>query len=125
MGESSGARRRRIASLIVSLAATLLLAGPSTLAYAHYTQQLTYATGVYGVNGTYSTPGYDHRQYNQVWHQIGKLWSVYYWTGSETAGYELSSGNPTRWPGEIGYAIARCHNHTDDSGVQWTCQTTT
>ena len=71
---------------------------------------------------TWFGPG---RDYNQVWHQSGRTWTVLYHLtdGSDTA-IRTDSNNPTRWGGHIGYADAWCNNVNDNSFVTWTCQTT-
>jgi len=88
--------------------------------------QFNYAQGFNGAGGFYSTSGFAPRDYNQVWHASGYYWQVFYTDpGGTLSGLERSSNNPTRWPGSISYGKAWCYNESDNSGVQWTCQTTT
>lgn len=77
------------------------------------------------MGGVFSTSGFNHRDYNQVWHQAGKNWTVFYELTDGTAvAVVINTDNPTRWGGEIGYAKAKCNNVNDNSFVTWTCQTT-
>ena len=115
---------RRNTSKLLFLACALLILMPPALAYA--STQLNYASGMNGVHGRYSTPGFSSRDYNRVWHQPGYGWIVWYQEPNGTIdGYVTNTSNPTSWPHPIGYAKAFCFNDTDDSGVTWTCQTTT
>jgi hypothetical protein len=113
---------RRIPLLVACVGLAIL----PPVAYAHYNEQLTYASGTFGVGGVFTTTGFDHRHYNQVWHQPGYTWCVWYkLTNDDNVAVVCDASNPTRWGGEIGYAKAQCHNTNDNSGVRWTCQTTT
>lgn len=115
-------RRRFRLNLAVSLVAALVLAVPG----AAHLSQYTYAQGVNGAGGTYpGSSAFNHRDYNQVWHQAGKLWIVYYLlSNNDFAGLAGNTDNPTRWGGEIGYGSPKCRNDDDNSGVTWTCQST-
>lgn len=87
--------------------------------------QITYASGTNGVGGTFATSGEAVRGYNQVWHQAGRSWWVWYLRGSTQTGLVFNSSNPTKYNGGSGtVAYAKCSNSNDDSGVTWTCQTT-
>ena len=114
-------RQQRFATASLAVAIGLVAAG---IASAHGTQ-FNYAQGRWGAGGTYQTNGYNHRHYNQVWHEPGYLWRLFYY-GPGTGFHGLADGtsNPTRWGGETGYAIAYCANDNDNSGTLWTCQTT-
>ena len=111
--------RRRL----VALVALLLMSFPPALAYAG--TQFNYASGTAGVGGVFKVGNYTGRDYNQVWHQSGRTWTVLYHLtdGSDTA-IRTDSNNPTRWGGHIGYADAWCNNVNDNSFTTWTCQTT-
>jgi len=111
---------RRLTVVIVAFVTAF---GAAALAVAHGDQN-TYAQGYAGVGGVYQT-GFNHRHYNQVWHQVGRTWTVLYkLTDGSPVGVRTNSLNPTKWPYEIGYARAVCNNVNDDSFVLWTCQTT-
>ena len=87
--------------------------------------QITYASGTNGVGGTFATSGEAVRGYNQVWHQAGRSWWVWYLHGSSQTGLVFNSSNPTKYNGGSGtVAYAKCSNSDDNSGVTWTCQTT-
>lgn len=116
---------RRHSRMVLCCLTLMLL--PTSFALAGHTGRphLIYAQGWYGQYGTWSTSGWNSRDFNRVFHQQGTLWSVYYIrTDDSIAGYELSSENPTVSNADIAYAKARCHNHNDMSGVMWTCETT-
>ena len=116
-------RRTREACALTALGVVLGLVFP-LLAFAHL-PQITYAQGRAGAGGNFQTGGFNHRDYNQVWHQSGETWGVVYeLTDGSAAGYIVNPDNPTRWGGQIGYARAQCENWNDDSGVLWTCQST-
>ncbi len=120
-----GFLRRRLKALVLSCACAALALLPPT-AYAHWNSVLTYAQGVYGVGGVFSTAGFDHRHFNRVWHASGYTWCVWYrLTDGSIVAQRCNTSNPTEWGGEIGYAKAQCHNTNDNSGVTWICQTTT
>jgi hypothetical protein len=78
-----------------------------------------------GNAGTGGYAGYNNiYQYNQVWHQAGNTFDVYYVMGD---GYTLTGDvrnntNPTKWPYSVSYADPWCENINDWSGVTWTCQ---
>lgn len=83
-----------------------------------------YAQGSGGAGGLYSTPGYAPRSYNRVYHQPGYTWTVYYrHPDNSTAGVVTNTSNPTSYPAGDSYARSLCFNGNDNSGVQWTCQT--
>jgi hypothetical protein len=109
---------------IVAIAVAVSLVAAS--ASSAHLPQYTYASGRNGAGGTFpGTNAYNHRDYNQVWHNTCCYWQVYY---VETSGYVhgwvRNSSNPTRWGGEIGYATPKCHNENDNSYTLWTCQST-
>ena len=109
--------------LVLVTVAFVTACGTATLAVAHGDQN-TYAQGYAGVGGVYQT-GFNHRHYNQVWHQVGRTWTVLYkLSDGRAVGIRTDSSNPTKWPNEVGYARAVCNNVNDDSFVLWTCQTT-
>jgi hypothetical protein len=109
---------------LFAVCAVMALAPPA--AYAHWNSVLTYAQGTFGVGGVFSTTGYDHRHFNRVWHQYGYTWCVWWHlTDGSNVAVTCDYVNPTEWPYEVGYAKAQCHNTNDNSGVKWTCQTTT
>ncbi len=110
---------RRWAAL--AFGSLVLLVLPTAIAWA---SQITYATGTNGSGSAWSTSGQASRAYNQVWHQAGRYWWVYYDGGNYGQTYD--NANPTRYGGGSGgSAYALCANDDDTSGVQWTCQTTT
>lgn len=122
MGTRTGGMERRGWAAVL-VAACALLALPPAVALA--ATQFNYAQGVNGVGGTYQTSGEASRQYNQVWHQSGRYWWVWYLHGSSQTGLVFSSSNPTKYPSPSStIAYAKCSNHDDSSGVTWTCQTT-
>lgn len=83
----------------------------------------TYASGTNGIGGNYAGPGLTSMLYNQVWHQSGWTWEVYYDYSGQARGDVEDNMNPTKWPYSIsGYSEAHCHNINDTSGVTWTCQ---
>lgn len=104
---------------------SLFVVLPPTAAYAHLAQY-DYASGRGGVGGTFpGSNAFNHRDYNQVWHEPGYFWQVYYLdTDGFAYGYVRNSTNPTKWPNEIGYATPKCHNENDNSLALWTCQST-
>lgn len=111
---------RRLPVLVIAL---LLVLVPPTVAWAG---QINYASGTNGVGGTFPTSGEAVRSYNQVWHQSGYYWWVWYLHGSSQTGLVYDNANPTKYPGGSGtIAYAKCSNQNDNSGVTWTCQTTT
>lgn len=112
------ARLRRIA---VALGCLVLLGLPAAAAWA---AQINYASNTNHAGGAWSTAGQTSRAYNQVWHQGGYYWWVYYVGGNNGSTYD--NANPTRFNGGSGgAAYAVCANDNDNSGVTWTCQTTT
>lgn len=121
---SRSARPRSRPRRVILLVAALFVVAPPVGAYAHL-PQITYASGTGGVGATYRTTGFNHRDYNQVWHQSGRTWDfAYLLTDGSLTGYVINTNNPTRWGGEIGYAKSTAVNYDDNSGVTWTCQTT-
>lgn len=107
--------------LLLTCLAVILI--PPSVAYA--ATQVTYASGVNGVGGTYSTSDYTYRQYNQVWHQSGKEWEVWYWDGTNAYCFVDNTSNPTKCnQAATTRSQANAHNFTDNSGVKWTAQTT-
>ena len=66
--------RQRVAGRLVVVVAFLLIVIPPAVAYAG--TQITYATGTAGVGGTFKVGNFTGRDYNQVWHQAGKTWTV-------------------------------------------------
>jgi hypothetical protein len=117
-------RSRRLNAFALFVACALALLPPA--AYAHYNSVLTYAQGTFGVGGVFSTTGFNHRHFNRVYHASGYTWCVWYGlTDGSIVAQLCNTANPTVWNGEIGYAKAQCHNTNDNSGVTWTCQTTT
>jgi hypothetical protein len=108
--------------LLISLVLLALI--PPGVAYA--STVVTYAQGIFGVGGVYHTTGFAARDFNRVYHANGYYWQVLYQhTDGSTSGYASGFTNPTIWPNPDGYAKAFCANGSDDSGVTWTCQTTT
>lgn len=119
-------RRRRTLQAVLLAAACLALVGFPPVASAHWNSVLQYAQGYGGAGGSFFTTGYDHRHFNRVWHKQGTLWCVsYVLTDGTGAGQACGTANPTQWPGDIGYAKAKCLNGNDNSAVLWTCETTT
>jgi hypothetical protein len=103
--------------------ALLLMIVPPTVAWAG---QFNYAQDTNRAGETFSTTGETGRSYNQVWHQAGNDWWVWYLHGSTQTGLVFDSLNPTKYPGaSSGSVFAKCANQNDSSGVTWTCQTTT
>lgn len=104
----------------VAVVALLAAAG----GWAHL-PQFTYASGSGGVGGVYpGSDAYNHRDYNQVWHNDCCTWGVFYVSGGIIYGWVRNTSNPTKWPNEIGYATMKCENVNDNSGTTWTCQST-
>lgn len=66
---------RRLALVVTCL---LLVVLPPAVALA---AQITYASGTNGAGGTFATAGEAVRGYNQVWHQAGRSWWVWYLHG--------------------------------------------
>lgn len=118
LGQTRGFARR----LALVCACLFLIVLPPAVAFA---AQITYASGTNGVGGTFATSGEPVRGYNQVWHQAGRSWWVWYLHGSTLTGLVFNSSNPTKYNGGSGtVAYAKCSNSDDNSGVTWTCQTT-
>lgn len=80
---------RRLPLLVIAL---LLMIVPPTVAWAG---QINYASGTNGVGGTFPTSGEAIRSYNQVWHQSGYYWWVWYLHGSSQTGLVYDNTNPT------------------------------
>lgn len=117
-GRVNAALRKRTA---VALGCVVLLVLPATVAWA---SQINYASGTNHPGDSWSTSGQAFRAYNQVWHEPGKYWWVYYDGGNYGQTYD--NANPTHYGGGSGgSAYAVCANDNDNSGVVWTCQTTT
>src|SRR5919204_4361357 len=120
VGQAPARRSRRILLLVGCL---LLVIIPTTLAYAG--TNFNYAQGYFGAGGSFGTPGFAPRDYNRVWHAAGYEWWVFYeLPNGSTACFRDNTNNPTSCPFSNSYAKAWCSNITDNSGVQWTCQTT-
>ena len=115
-------RRWRHVSILAAGAAALMLAAPSSGHLPRY----TYASGRNGAGGTFpGTNAFNHRDYNQVWHNTCCYWQVFYVdTTGYAHGWVRNRLNPTRWGGEIGYATPKCKNEDDNSTTLWTCQST-
>jgi hypothetical protein len=97
---------------------------PPTTAFA--ATQINYASGVNGTGGQYHTtnPDFATRNYNQVWHQAGKEWEVWYYANPNDFCVVDNTNNPTKCPNEFVTVEADAANITDNSGVTWTAQTT-
>jgi hypothetical protein len=99
---------------------------PPAVAYAADVQ-INYAQGVNGVGGAYHTsnPTYARRAYNQVWHQSGRTWTVWY---QDTSGNPYcvvqNTSNPTKCSSLSDNKMSAAQNINDNSGVTWTAQTT-
>ena len=114
--------RNRLGRIALVAGCMFLIVFPPAAALA---AQIDYATGTNGVGGTFATSGETTRAYNQVWHQSGKSWWVWYLHGSSQTGVVFNSSNPTKYNGaSSGAVFAKCSNSDDNSGVTWTCQTT-
>ncbi len=112
---------RRLA--VVAVCGAFAIAPPA--AVAHWSYIYSYATGIYGAGGTYSTPGYGHRHLRRVWHEQYYWWCTHYRLTDGSVIYGVcSTDNPTGGWVEVGYAATQCHNVNDNSGTRWTCQTT-
>lgn len=108
---------------LIAVACAILIVLPPAVAVAG--TQFNYAQGRNGVGGIFPTGGYGPRDYNQVWHQAGKFWEVFYVQPSRYVyGWKRNSNNPTVQPASNSYAEADCENDDDNSNVLWTCQTT-
>lgn len=121
-----GMTKRRRWKVALAVACLTLMVIPPSVAYAW--SALIYAQGYYGANGFYRTTGFAPRNYDIAWHEAGTRWGVWYENsdGSDTPpGGFYSTDNPTRIDTNVGYARSHCNNVNDNSGVQWTCQTTT
>jgi hypothetical protein len=87
--------------------------------------QTTYAQGHTSPGSVFYTPGFGPRLYNQVWHQLGYSWDACYThTDGSWGTCAYGNGNPTKDSNDDGYAKADCYDVDDNSGVQFTCQTT-
>jgi hypothetical protein len=107
---------------VIALAALVGAIRPSR-ASAHVI--ITYAQGYYGAGGTFHTTGFGPRDFNRVYHQSGTTWWLFYCqTDGSCDNPYVGSVNPLVDNRDNGYAAAYCSNINDNSGVQWTCQTT-
>jgi hypothetical protein len=119
--------RRLSTSALVGLCAVFIVL-PPTVAYAADVQ-INYGSGSNGVGVVVATrnypPQYSHRMYNQVWHQAGKSWTVWY---QDHVPYVYcnytNTNNPTKCPNASDDKEALAQNNNDNSGVIWTAQTT-
>ena len=115
-------RARRLVAVAVTCA-VVAIAPPA--AVAHWSYIYSYATGVYGVGGLYSTPGYGHRHLRRVWHEQYYTWCTHYrLTNGDIVAGICDYWNPTGGWVEVSYAATQCYNYNDSSGTRWTCQTT-
>lgn len=115
--------RRRPTRLSFLVCAMLILLPP---AVAYASTWFTYAQGYFGAGGVFHTTGYAPRDANRVYHAYGYYWDPYYCNTSGTCfGDNTDYHNPTYSIGGASYAKSFCGNVNDNSGVQWTCQTTT
>lgn len=110
-----------VAVVTVCLAA-IALTSPVQAHLAQY----TYASGSSQPYSVFpGTEYWNHRDYNQVWHNANFTWGVFYVTTDRIIhGWVRDTANPTRWGGEIGYATPKCENVNDTSGTTFTCQST-
>lgn len=119
--------RRRAFRSVIALICVFLVVIPPGIAYAW--SALIYAQGnSFQGGGIFHTQGYAPRNYDIAWHQPGYKWVVYYEdTSGDThpPGGFYSTDNPTRIDTNVSYDSAWCQNVNDNSGVTWTCQTTT
>jgi hypothetical protein len=108
---------------LVLVGALVFVVLPPAIALAG--TQFNYAQGRNGAGGIFGTAGYGPRDYNQVWHQAGRTWEVYYVQPSGFVyGYRRDTENPTKQHASNSYARSVCANVNDNSYVLWTCQTT-
>jgi hypothetical protein len=83
---------------LLPVACALFILVPPAVAYAADVQY-NYASGVNGVGGAWFTtnPDYARRAYNQVWHQSGKQWTVWYQDPVNNVYCSVSNtNNPTK-----------------------------
>lgn len=96
---------------------------PPAGAYAYFVD--TYWQDVNQAGGVWGTAGYAPREWNRVWHQVGRYWNPFYCPPANPCfGGSTTSSNPSYASGSASYAAAYCQNIDDNSGVTWTCQTT-
>lgn len=83
-----------------------------------------YAQGYNGAGGSWQTQYYGNRSFNRVYHKDGTYWRLSYCD---------PGGCPTPYSGTVNPLVdsrawnnakAFCYNINDNSGVLWTCQTT-
>jgi hypothetical protein len=90
----------------------------------------TYAQGISGIGSVWCTTGPggncggSPRDFDRVYHQIGYSWNPFYCWNGNCFGGTNGTQNPIYANGSASYAIAYCHNLSDNSGVTWTCQST-
>lgn len=112
--------------ILLALGAILVAVAIPATALA-WSSVVTYASDKGYAGFEFGTSGYGPRAWNRVYHQQGALWDLTYCpvSGSCSAWYVGHGENPTVDPRNNGYAQAWCYNINDDTGVTWTCQTTT
>lgn len=121
--------RRILRPRLLLITCVLVAALPPAVAYA--STVTTYRQSVDEPGGQWHTSTYQVRDFNRVYHQSGYTWGTSYCFSSPISDcltYYYSSANPTVDPyGSTSpyTAQAWCENLNDNSGVNWTCQTTT
>lgn len=120
--------RRMVRRRLLVIVCVLVAALPPVVAYASVVT--TYRQSVNEPGGQWHTSTYDYRDFNRVYHQSGYTWGTsycWYAPNNDCTYYYYSSANPTVDPyGSTSpyTAQAWCENLNDNSGVNWTCQTT-
>ncbi len=111
--------------LLLAVALTLIILPPAA-AYASTVQ--TYRQSANEVGGQWHTtsPVYANRDFNRVYHKSGTQWGLAYCDSvTGCCPYAFGTANPWVDPRGGGvYQEAWCYNVNDNSGVNWTCQTT-
>jgi len=120
-------KARHLSTRAILLICVLFVLIPPTIAWGG--SNFTYAQWTNGVGGVWCTWGQvqcggSPRDYDRVYHAIGYAWNPFYCWNGNCFGGTNGTQNPIYANGSASYAAAYCHNLSDNSGVQWTCQST-
>lgn len=111
--------------MILAAVAALVPAAGAGTAY-HYGRGF-YGRSPDGVNGAGLFTGTRddlQRDYNEVWHQATYTWKVQYYAAVPYCVVK-NSNNPTKCSNPSnGGSPVQAYNYTDDSGTEWTLETT-